>query len=461
MLKQHSTRARIPLQKLCEVDAGMGSLVFWAHHLDTRNIDPEFSDAPDLAPAYTDGSSVYYGQKYGEWRLEEKVGVAAHELLHIAFCHVSRFKELRRRLGDRYDQKLANIAADAIINEVLRLAGYSLPSKAVYLVELFEKSFGERIKAEEAISDWSFEKLYMRLINESSQSKQKTPGMGMAGASGPSSSGNGGQTGSDQENEDGDGNSPCASAKSYADEVGHEGDIDASGPITPEDAQKDHTWKQHLSRAIRQSTGMNAGKGRGVLGHRIADFPDSRTPWEIILRRLLNKAVSRSPRQSYSRPARRWIGAEDNARRRGLPTPAYEPGIEKTNIDPRIVIGVDVSGSIGDSDLEIFCGEIASISRKKGCALDIIVFDDGVISTWKVAPDAIESSIRSIDFARGGGTSFIEMIETAATKDPSALVVLTDLYGPFGPAPKFPVIWAAPQENPPEAPFGTVISLAP
>jgi hypothetical protein len=44
---------------------------------------------------------------------------------------------------------------------------------------------------------------------------------------------------------------------------------------------------------------------------------------------------------------------------------------------------------------------------------------------------------------------------------PSALVLLSDMDGPTGPRrPAFPVIWAAPQPDPPAAPFGHVLSLA-
>jgi len=123
-------------------------------------------------------------------------------------------------------------------------------------------------------------------------------------------------------------------------------------------------------------------------------------------------------------------------------------------------VGVDVSGSIGDHELEIFCGEISAIGKKTGCEIHVIVFDTQVLSTQKLDGHDLESEIRKVDFARGGGTSFVDVLEKAKDIDPSIIVILTDLYGPFGEDPRVPVIWASPEDNPPEAPFGNVLSLA-
>jgi hypothetical protein len=67
--------------------------------------------------------------------------------------------------------------------------------------------------------------------------------------------------------------------------------------------------------------------------------------------------------------------------------------------------------------------------------------------------------LRDMPFRRGGGTAFAAVIEEAGRLDPSALVILTDLEGPAGPAPAFPVIWAVPGRCPPDAPFGRVLAM--
>ena len=480
----HSQRASVALQKLAELDPAFSSLAVWAHHRDTdgeevsnTSIDAEGNIKTsrrkvEFARAYTDGRTIYYGTEFGKWTLEQQIAVAAHEITHIAFRHVARGKALAQRLGNMFDPKVFNIAIDAITNEMLRLAGYRLPPNVVYLVELFEEAFGEKISAEDAVGEWDAEKLYMRLMKERKQQCKSGGGSGQKGKPQDGQGQGGGQSG-DKDDQDGDqqgqgggdgdkdgqgGKSAADRAKDYADSKGFEDDIDTSGKLTPEDAQEDNEWRQRVERAMR--SGKQAGTGIGKLGHKIADLPKSRTPWELILRRLVNKAVTRTPRPSWTSPARRWIGAEDNARRRGLPTPAFEPGFVKQNTHPRVVIGVDVSGSIGDQELEIFCGEIASIGKKTGAELHVIVFDTQVLSQQKLDGVDFEAEIKKVDFARGGGTSFVDFTNRAEEIDPSIIVVLTDLYGPFRDRqPKCPIIWASAEEQPPEPPYGKLLSL--
>lgn len=70
------------------------------------------------------------------------------------------------------------------------------------------------------------------------------------------------------------------------------------------------------------------------------------------------------------------------------------------------------------------------------------------------------SELQKLRFRGGGGTSFVEPIEAALATNPSAIVVLTDLYGPFGDAPgRIPVFWVCPQTNPKPPPFGGVVPV--
>ncbi len=60
---------------------------------------------------------------------------------------------------------------------------------------------------------------------------------------------------------------------------------------------------------------------------------------------------------------------------------------------------------------------------------------------------------------RGGGTSFIDLLQKIADLDASVAVILTDLDGDFGQRPALPVVWAVPDPRAAEPPFGTVLSL--
>lgn len=471
----HSTRATVALRKLAEFDPAFASLSLWCKHRDAKAIEvtgvqvgndggmTPVRASYEFAPAYTDGSTIWYGTQFEKWTLKQQMAVCAHEIMHVAFRHINRAKKLRDRFGDKFDSYTMNIATDAIINETLRLAGYDLPRPCIILTELFKEAFNEDISAEDGIGKYDAEKLYMRLMNEKAQQpksgkQQGQGGKGAKGAKGGKADPNGQPgEGGDEEGE-GQGQSAADRAKDYAKSKGFSDDMDVTGKNTPEDAQEDSEWQQRLSRAMSQ--GQLAGKGVGKLGHKLADLPKSRVPWEIILRRLVTKAVTRTPRPSMIRPTRRWLGMDSDARRRGTAAPAYEAGMVNQNDRPRVVVGVDVSGSISDRVLEIFAGEIATIGNKTGAEIHVLVFDTQVLSETKMDGVDFKAEIMKIDFARGGGTDFVDVIDRATKLDPSIIVVLTDLYGGFGEDPKrIPVIWASPDENPPKPPFGRLLEL--
>lgn len=476
MRTHHTQRASKALQFIAEMDPSFASLSLWVNH---RDVEPSevvvfegrleetgeqikvYQKQLEFAPAYTDGSAVYYGTEFENWSLSEQVAVVVHELCHVAWRHPARGIALYKRLGPAYKPKVFNWVTDAIINETLRLAGYTFPSRPIFLVEFFEKVFGEKITAQEALSEWDAESLYMRIMREEKSSS------GGAGRGNPSTQGSGqgggaGQGGSDSDpdqNEKGDGDTPLARLEKMMGEKDHFDDLSHRTDETQaEAAQRQSDWHQRLERATM--IGRQAGTGLGKIGFRIADMPKPRVPWEILLRRAVMKAITRSPRMSWTRPAKRWIGAEDNARRLGRPTPAYEPGIEKLNGAPRIAVGVDNSMSIGEKEIELFASEIASIGKKTGSEIHLFIFDTEVHAHHKLAGIHFEKEIRNISFARGGGTSFVDVLEKAAEVRPSVIVMLTDLFGPFGEKPDCDVIWASPDKDSPEAPFGKTISLA-
>jgi predicted metal-dependent peptidase len=59
----------------------------------------------------------------------------------------------------------------------------------------------------------------------------------------------------------------------------------------------------------------------------------------------------------------------------------------------------------------------------------------------------------------GGDTDFAPLLAEAGRHRPDIAVVLTDLQGPAGRQPPWPVIWAVPSRSAPAAPFGTRLLL--
>ena len=93
--------------------------------------------------------------------------------------------------------------------------------------------------------------------------------------------------------------------------------------------------------------------------------------------------------------------------------------------DTRVLVAVDVSGSISSADLSYFYGVINSAFRYGFSAVDVIQFDAGV----RVV-QSLKKVIRDVAVFGRGGTSFKEPIQYAHENGYDGLVILTDGYAP-------------------------------
>ena len=89
--------------------------------------------------------------------------------------------------------------------------------------------------------------------------------------------------------------------------------------------------------------------------------------------------------------------------------------------DTRLLVAVDVSGSISSSDLAHFYGVINSAFRYGFTAVDVVQFDAGV----RVV-QSLHKVKRDVAVIGRGGTSFQEPIDYAAENGYDGLVMLTD-----------------------------------
>ena len=93
--------------------------------------------------------------------------------------------------------------------------------------------------------------------------------------------------------------------------------------------------------------------------------------------------------------------------------------------DTKLLVAVDVSGSISSGDLSHFYGVINSAFRYGFTAVDVIQFDAGV----RVV-QTLRKVMRDVVAVGRGGTSFQEPIEYAHQNGYDGLVILTDGYAP-------------------------------
>lgn len=84
----------------------------------------ELTDA--IETAATDGTTLLINEEWMCSQTEDNFnGVLLHETLHMALCHIERTKDLE-------DMMLANIAADIVVNGIIKDNKISLPKEALF-----------------------------------------------------------------------------------------------------------------------------------------------------------------------------------------------------------------------------------------------------------------------------------------------------------------------------------------
>ena len=398
----HSARAAPALAQLGEIDPALAVLGLWCRH----------RDGPGATR--TDGDTITYGTGFDSLGLPERVGLTAHHVLHVALRHSDRQAGLAERLGDSFDASLFGLAADGIVNETLILAGHAVPRPAVTLTDLLDEAGMPAKSAVDALERWDVDQLAMALHSDAKRA-EKLREWGVS--------------------------------RGFAQDLGL-GEPDEEGA-----RQKTADWRNQILRALE--AGRKAGSGIGRLGAVLADLAPPRVPWELHLRGLIARALTERPHRSWRRPAGRWVARMAEAERAGGPVPVYEPGRQRMDTRPRLVVGLDTSSSIDAQTLRLFTAEAEGIARRSGAEVHLLAFDEAVFRQARLDPAGWQG-LRDARLRSGGGTDYGDLFDKAAKLSPSLAVILTDLDAPLPSAPAFPVLWAVPRAVEPPA-FGQVL----
>ncbi|KPF48368.1 hypothetical protein IP87_03180 [beta proteobacterium AAP121] len=444
-MDHRGTRA---VQRLVEYAPSTGGLALWVRHHDDGATDAPGPEAPP--PVTTDGLTLRYGPGFAALPLAQQTGWVAHEVLHIALRHPQRFLALQAVLGD-VDLTLFNTCADAVVNSALsHLAWLQLPEGGVMLDTLLEATLALAQPVEKSLLEWDVERLYRALDD-------RRPARGGGARREPEAQARSGGS-------EGEGRSPQASNQPPREDGPRAARARALGAATARDlrpsahareapeaeAEAAREWGERLLRA-------HAGDGEfSMLRTLLADLPRTRTPWQQVLRTQLARALTPKLGVAWSRPARSYIANQGrNAAGHRLP---WEPGFSMARRVPRLVVVVDVSGSIEEPVLQRFASEIDAITRRLDAGLTLVVGDDRVRAVTHCEPG--RSQLAELVFEGGGGTDFTPMLEEADRHRPDIGVVLTDLEGPANFRPRWPVIWAVQAQHAAALPpFGRVLVL--
>jgi predicted metal-dependent peptidase len=203
-----------------------------------------------------------------------------------------------------------------------------------------------------------------------------------------------------------------------------------------------HEWRIAVEQAVRSAKAC--GRWPGGLERHLADAKVSRTQWRSVLRDFISSTDPSDYR--WTPPNRRYVAS-------GL----YLPSVERSGIG-EIVIAVDTSGSVDETTLEQFAGEIRAIADETHPERIYVVYCDAEVQRVDEfgANDPIELSPKG-----GEGTDFKPPFRWVDEQglDPKCLIYLTDLWcKSFPDPPAYPVLWAT--DSPDRtAPFGETLRI--
>ena len=372
--------------------------------------------------------NLFLGEQFAKWTLEERIAVLVHESRHILGGHMFR-------KGER-DHQLFNIAADIAMNQLIDNLpeGVMFPETFDFPKALTAEQYYELLREEQKQQEKDKEQC--KQDNPDENDGQNDDGdqeedCDSCGGSGEQDDGNGGE----EECEDckGSGKQPGngqPNENSVYDENGK--------PWTPKDGKPDLTrgnktegtiddhskWEQceegseDLAKSITEKMVKDAvSQSRGNLPGDI----------EQILEIWKRKAViswKKELKQILSSKSGKKISTIKRRDRR-FPHRADLRGKKTTKDKHEIVVGIDTSGSMDDSDILNGLVEILEVAKVNGSELKLIQIDTDIKSI------EIFSEKNKVFKRRGyGGTymgAIVPFIEEQKLK-PDVLIMISDMY---------------------------------
>ena len=346
----------------------------------------------------TDARKLYFNPEYVEsLDIQETQFVLAKQALH---CALSHFARRHHRIRSRWE-----LACDYAVNPLLIHDGLK-PPPGTPVEENFEGMTAEEIY--HCIDEFDRDN---RELEKPSDSL--------------------GDEGSREPQQDGQSPPPRESGTPEQDqEREHEESAELARQPAELSAQQQEElsiqWQQRLAGAAQQA--MQAGKLGGSMARMVDYMLQPKLPWRMLLAKYMT--ASARDDYSYSRPSSR----------RG--DPAIFPSLRSTQIN--VAVGLDISGSIDDRDMNEFLSEVDAIKGNMRARITVLPCDaelaEGVpwiFEPWEdiEMPEVLKG---------GGGTSFCPVFDWLDVQDqpPDLLVYFTDGQGTFpGTPPCYPVIW--------------------
>ncbi len=339
----------------------------------------------------TDARAFYYNASYVEGlSLAQTQFVLAHEALHCALSHFARRRHRDKRRWD--------LACDFAVNPLLVQDGLSPPPNALYLAE-YEGMTAEEIYPliEENTEQQPQDR---HLYDDENQQRPDRGGLGERRQGDPGA----GDAELDQDR----------------------GGAPQPPPLEPDERERLETqWQQRLAGAAQQA--MRAGKLSGLLARMVDHLLQPQLPWRMLLARYMTMQGRED--FNYARPARRE-------------GEAILPSLRSAQVD--VVVGVDTSGSISQSELDQFLSEVDAIKGQMKARITLLACDVQLAPGSPWIFEAWEPVRLPAEIQGGGGTSFVPVFAWVEAQNirPDLMLYFSDAEGTFPQQePDYPVLW--------------------
>jgi len=189
------------------------------------------------------------------------------------------------------------------------------------------------------------------------------------------------------------------------------------------------------------------GKLPAALERMITNFIEPEVPWQEKIESFFARKVG-SGSYDWRKPDRRLIVRD-----------IYAPGPTGFGAGD-VVVGIDTSGSIGQTELDRFFAELRGILENVKPKRVHVVWCDAQVHKVDVVEEV--EDMGGLKPHGGGGTDFRPVFDWIEKEglEPDALVYLTDGLGAFPThAPKYPVLWGAIMENVKYPNWGEVVPV--
>ena len=357
----------------------------------------------DIPTACTNGRDVKYGRAFVDGLTDAELrGLVLHEDEgHKLYRHLTTW----RWMYD-IDPFLANCACDYVIN--IRIVDDNKDDGFAKLPEggLVDERFRGMDEAQ----------VFNILRQE--QDEQSTGDSG-----GSDSQDNESGDGDPQDNESGSGSEQSAGAGL------DQHDWDGAQELSDEEKRE---LARDIDEAIRQGA-MAAGKMGGTGNRGLDELLQPQVDWREVLREFVQTTCAGSDYSTYARPNRRLMS-------QGI----YMPSGVSEQVE-ELVIAIDTSGSIGQSELTEFLSEVKGVcDTVKPNKVRLLYWGSDVVGDESYDMHELDNLVTSTKPMGGGGTDVNCVTQYMAKKGikPQAVIVLTDghLYGGWGEW-TCPVLW--------------------